>query len=115
MASDAEIEINVFLPLNFIRDNAPIYAKAKAERVYLEEFRKSKKAMLMKEVQAEYPSVAAQEREAYSHPEYLELLEGLREATEQEECLRWRMIAAQAKISAWQTFEATRRVEAKTL
>jgi len=32
-----------------IRDKAPAYGEAKAQRVYLEEFRKSKKAMLMKD------------------------------------------------------------------
>ena len=32
-----------------IRDKAPAYGAAKAQRVYLEEFRKSKKALLMKE------------------------------------------------------------------
>ena len=32
-----------------IRDKAPKYGEAKAQRVYLEEFRKSKKAMLMRE------------------------------------------------------------------
>ena len=32
-----------------IRDKAHDYGKAKAQRVYLEEFRRSKKAMLMKD------------------------------------------------------------------
>jgi hypothetical protein len=40
-----ESEVNVFRCLDFLRDNAPAYAKAKAERVYMEEFRKSKKAI----------------------------------------------------------------------
>jgi hypothetical protein len=34
--------------VDFIFKNASSYAKAKAERVYLEEFRKTKKAILMK-------------------------------------------------------------------
>jgi hypothetical protein len=33
--------------VSFIIKHAPLYAKAKAERVYLEEFRKTKKALLM--------------------------------------------------------------------
>lgn len=33
--------------LDYIRDNTPAYAKAKAERTYMDEFRKSKKAMLI--------------------------------------------------------------------
>ena len=32
-----------------IRDRAPLYGEAKAQRVYLEEFRKSKKAILMRD------------------------------------------------------------------
>ncbi len=107
--------INIFKALDFLRDTAPLYAKAKAERIFLEEFRKSKKAMLMKAVEREYPSAAAQEREAYAHPEYLELLDALRIATEEEEKLRWRMTAAQAKCSVWQTLEATKRIEMKVV
>lgn len=110
-----EAEINIFRALDFIRDNAPVYAQAKADRVYLEEFRKSKKALLMKAAEPSYPSAAAQEREAYSNPEYVELLEGLRAATEKEERLRWLMIAAQARIECWRTMESTRRIEAKTV
>ena len=114
MTPDAEI--NIFDALNFIRDKAPAYAKAKSERIYLEEFRKSKKAMLMCDAEiAGHKSAAAQEREAYSHPDYLALLDGLKVAVEQEETFRWRFIGAQAKIEAWRTIEANRRAEAKTL
>ena len=63
--------------VDFILENAPRYAKAKAERIYLEEFRKTKKALLMKvAMEAGYESAAAQEREAYAHPDYQVLLKG---------------------------------------
>jgi hypothetical protein len=111
-----ESEINIFRSLDFIRDNAPAYAKAKAERVYLEEFRKSKKALLMRDAEiAGHKSAAAQEREAYAAPEYLVVLDGLKAAVEQEESMRWLIVAAQAKIEVWRTIEANRRAEAKTL
>lgn len=110
-----ENEINIFKALDYLRDTAPAYAKAKAERVYLEEFRKSKKSMLMKAVEAQYPSAAAQEREAYSHQDYLALLEALKNATEEEERLRWMIIAAQAKIECWRSLESSRRFEAKVI
>jgi len=42
--SDDDSQINIFRALDFIRDNAQPYANAKAQRVYLENFRKSKKA-----------------------------------------------------------------------
>lgn len=113
---NSDTEINIFRSLDFIRDNAPLYAKAKSERVYLEEFRKSKKALLMRAAEeVGHKTGAMQEREAYAHPEYMQLLDGLRAAVEEEEKYRWLMVAAQAKIEAWRTIEANRRAEAKTL
>jgi hypothetical protein len=113
---NSDSEISIFKALDFIRDNAPKYAKAKSERVYLEEFRKSKKAMLMQEAEINgHKSAVAQEREAYAHKDYMALLDGLRVAVEQEESLRWLIVGAQAKIEVWRTIEANRRAEAKTL
>ena len=40
-------EIDPQKAVDYLRDNADKFAKAKAERVYLEEFRKSKKSLLM--------------------------------------------------------------------
>jgi hypothetical protein len=108
-----ETELNIFKCLDFLRDNAPAYAKAKADRIYLEEFRKTKKAILMSSSPSN--SAAMQERDAYAHSDYQSLLEGLKEATEREENLRWMMVAAQAKIEVWRTLESSRRYEAKTL
>jgi hypothetical protein len=111
-----DAEINVFLALDFIRDNAPAYAKAKSERVYLEEFRKTKKALLMREAElAGHKTAATQEREAYANEAYAQLLEGLKAAVEEEERLRWLIVAAQAKIECWRTIESSRRIEARTL
>lgn len=86
---------------------APLYAQAKAERVYLEEYRKTLKATIMREHGA-LPAVA-QEREAYADQRYVTHLEGLRAATEQEETLRWRLVAAQAAIDVWRSTEASNR------
>lgn len=105
-------DIDIFKALDWLRDSAPLYAKAKAERVYLEEYRKSKKAMLMKAVEKDYPSAAGQEREAYSNPEYIKLLEALKIAVEQEETLRWRIVACEARIECWRSLESSRRFEA---
>ena len=87
------------------------FAKAKAERVYLEEYRKSLKAILMK--RSLETAVNAQEREAYSDPEYLQLLQGIKEATEIEEKLRWDLIGAQARVEIWRTEQANNRAEGK--
>ncbi|KVC81423.1 hypothetical protein WI75_08650 [Burkholderia ubonensis] len=106
----------MFRALDFIRDNAPAYAQAKAQRVYLENFRKSKKALLMRAAEMRgHKTAAMQEREAYADPGYVEVLAALQEATEKEESLRWLMTAAEAKIEAWRTIESTRRAEARAL
>jgi len=98
--------------LDFIRDNATPLAQAKANRIYLEEFRKTQKAILMREAEDDgMVTIAAQEREAYSHEKYQKLLLGLKEAVQEEERLRWLMIAAQAKIEVWRSFESSKRAE----
>ena len=83
------------------------HAKAKAERIYLEEYRKSLKAILMK--RSLENTVNAQEREAYSDPEYTQHLRALQAAVETEEEVRWGLIAAQARIDVWRSQEASNR------
>ena len=97
--------------VDYIIANAKKFAKAKAERVYLEEYRKSLKAILMK--QSMESAVNAQEREAYSHDDYVQLLHGLKEAVEIEEKLRWDLIGAQARVEIWRTEQANNRAEGK--
>lgn len=116
MAMPEQEEIKIFRALDFIRDNAPFYAKAKAERIYLEEFRKTKKALLMRDAEiAGHKSAVAQEREAYANETYRQLLEALRDSVEAEEKFRWQFVSAQARIEVWRTIEANKRSEAKQL
>lgn len=103
-------EIDPNLAVDFLLKNAGLFAKAKAERVYLEEFRKSKKALLMQEAFcAGVDTMAGQERDAYARSEYRELLEGLKAAVEIEESLKWKMTAAQLRVEIWRTNEASNR------
>lgn len=97
--------------LQELRDLADEFAEAESKRVYLEAFKHSKLAILMKEFEGRYSTVAAQEREARAHPEYLELLEGLREATHIAERARWHLRIAERGSSLYQTQEATKRAE----
>jgi hypothetical protein len=97
--------------VDYIFDNAKLYAKAKAERVYLEEFRKSQKALLMKRSLEE--SIGAQEREAYAHEDYRKLIKGLQAAVEMEERLRWELVAAQTRVEIWRTEQANLRAEGR--
>jgi hypothetical protein len=95
------------IAIDFIIANSRKFAEAKAQRIYLEEFRKSKKALLMAHSDAK--TAVEREQYAYSHPEYLELLEGMRAAIEQEEYLKWKMTAAQIVTECWRTEQANNR------
>jgi len=99
--------------VNYIIENAGKFAAAKSQRVYLEEFRKSKKAILMGQSAAK--SAVEREQYAYAHEDYLALLGGLKAAIEVEEKLRWDLIAAQARIEIWRTQSANDRSQDKTL
>ena len=99
------------LAVDYIIANAKRFAEAKANRIYLEEYRKSLKAILMKRSQEE--SLGGQEREAYAHEEYKQLLQGLKEAIQVEEKLRWDLIAAQARVDIWRSEQANLRMEGK--
>ena len=103
MISDEDIEKEV----DWLATSTRLCAKARAERLYLEHYTKVLQSLLM----AEHPdlSVAAQEREACKDDRYLTHLDGLREAIEKDEALRFRRAAAEAKLSAWQTMQATER------
>ncbi len=93
--------------VDFIIKKAGEFAKAKAQRVYLEEFRKSKKALLMSECLEK--AANAREQYAYAHHEYIELLSGLQAAVEVEEELKWQLVAAQARVEVWRSQEASNR------
>ena len=98
--------------LQELRDQAGAFAAAESERIYLNHFRKAKLAMLMKDREvAGITTVAAQERDARAHPEYLELLIGLREATKIAEENRWLLNIAMRGSSLYQTQQATIRAE----
>lgn len=100
--------------VEYIIAKAPVFAKAKADRIFLEEFRKSKKALLMKDALSKGIEAAnAQEREAYADPEYQELLRGLQAAIEAEETLKWMLEAARMKTDIWRTEQANIRLEVK--
>ena len=97
--------------IQYLIDTAPLYAKAKSDRMFLEGYIKTRKAELMSHVGTE--TLGKQETFAYAHPRYLEILEGIREAVETEEKYRWLMTAAQARISVWQTEQYNARLEIK--
>lgn len=93
--------------LDYLRDNADEAAKARAERVYVEEYRKVVKAQIMKE--HSQLSAVLQEREAYADPRYVAHLGVIAEAVTRDERCRFMLSAAEAKIEAWRTQSSNER------
>ena len=106
-------DIDIFHTLEYIKNTAQKYAKAKSERVYYEGYGKVLKARIMSEDKSQ--PVNAQERNAYAHPEYLEYIENLKTAIAVEEEYRWKLIAAQALVEVWRSLSANQRAENKVL
>jgi hypothetical protein len=91
----------------FIQANARAYAQAKADRMHLEKFLGSKKALLMQA--SDKATSAAKEMDALAHPEYIALLDGLKVAVYQEEALKSLIGAAEIKVEIWRSTEASAR------
>ena len=86
--------------LHFINSKSEKYARAKADRVYLEEFRKSQKAILINQAEREGRKTGLErEAYAYAHEDYINLLAGIREAIQIEEKLRWQLFSAKENIN----------------
>lgn len=105
--TDASIE----KVLDWLQENATKAAQSRATRIYLEEARKSLKATLMAE-HKDLP-LGAQEREAYRDQRYLDHLEAMRTAVEEDEKARWLMVTAQARIEAWRSIQANQRTQGR--
>ena len=103
MITDEEVE----KAIDYLRDSAPQAAQSRANRLYLDEFRKSLKALIMKEHQ--HLPVGAQEREAYADERYQKHLQAMQSAIELDEKNRFMRVAAEAKIEAWRSFSANHR------
>ena len=100
-------ETDVERALHWLTENAGPAAKARAERLYVEDFRKVIKARLM----AEHDNLSAvlQERHALADERYLQHLEAIRQAVEIDEKNRFLRSAAEAKIEAWRTMCSNER------
>lgn len=105
-------DISPYKALDFMRDNAPLYAQAKAHVTYMTEYRKTLKAMLMNKCNAKTQS--EKEAFAYAHPDYQAHLVAQAAAIEEAERLRWLMVAAEAKIEVWRSLESSARAEGRS-
>lgn len=95
------------------RKAAEQFAEHQAHKEYLEEWKKSQKALLMKQAEEANPgmSAALQEREALRHPEYQETLEGLKRATELAIKHRFQLKRFEIRMDEWRTRQSTRKAE----
>ena len=103
MITDEEIE----KALAYLRDSASKAAKARAEKLYLDEYCKPLKSLIMRENTSE--AIGAQEARALADPRYKTHLEALKAASEASDYLIFMREAADAKLRAWQTMRATER------
>lgn len=107
MISDTDIE----KCLDYLRNNAGEAAKAKANREYLDEYKKVLKATIMRELAGE--SLGAQEARALADPRYAQHLTVWRDCVEKDEFFRWMKSSAEAKIEAWRTQSSNERAKGK--
>ena len=103
MVNDAALE----KALDYLRDTALDAANARATRLYLDDYSRVIKAMVMSEHLAE--PVNAQERFAYSDLRYRNHLEALKVAIFEDEKARFLREAAAVKIEVWRSIQANER------
>lgn len=111
-------EIDPIKALDYIRDNSAAYGKAKAERVWIENYLKSLKAILMSEIKPigdKEMALGAKEMVAYSHQRYLDQLDALKIAVEKEETLKYLLEGAKMKVEVYKVQEYTKRTELRNL
>ena len=99
--------------LDSIEINAPEYAKAKAERVHLDDYRKVQLALLFEKAIGK--TVAERENWCKAHVQYQEVLTEHANAVERETALYWKLKLAETHIEVWRTIQASRRREAQIL
>ena len=99
--------------LDSIEINAPEYARAKAERIHLDDYRKVQLAILFEHAVGK--TVAEKESWCKAHAQYAEVLTEHANAVERETALYWNLKLAETQIEVWRTIQASRRREAQIL
>ena len=100
------------LRLQELRKKSAEYGEAHADVAYLERFEKAKLAILKKEYGVQgAKSDAAQETLARADPEYIKVLEALRDATGRKEKIRYELEIIKLIVGVWQTQQANERQE----
>jgi hypothetical protein len=105
MIDDTDVEN----ALEYLENSAIPAAQARADRVYVEAYRSSLEALLMKESDDGETAAVIQKRNAHAHETYLAHLNAIRDAVFEDERHRFLREAARARIDAWQTMSANQR------
>lgn len=103
--------INPYEAMDWLRDNAEELGRAKAYMIFKTEQRKTIKSELMR--QSTDKTESAKESYAYAHERYKKHLEEMYDAIAEYETLRILMVAAEVKLEAWRSLEATARNEVR--
>jgi len=100
--------------LEEIEETGPLYAKAKARRMQLEAYIKTKKATLFAQAHM-CKTIAEKENWCIAHPDYKEIIDAHVDAVQEEEALRWLLKLSEMQVEVWRTIQATKRTEARVL
>jgi hypothetical protein len=106
-------ELEAQKAIDFIRDNAPAFAKAKSDRTYIENYLKVVKAKEM--ANSDKKTLGDREIDAYMSMEYEAQLRGMRQAVAVEEELKYRMEAAKLRFEHYKIECFNNRVEARAM
>lgn len=93
--------------VDWLRDNADAAAKAKAERLYLEQWIKTVRAQ--ETLASEAKTASEREAEGQASTRFQEAIVAYKAAVEADERHRFMREAAAAKIEAWRTLNANLR------
>jgi len=99
--------------LDWLREAASKAAKARAERLYLEEHLGHIRSKIALECMEAGHSAAKADVTARASDAYKTALDGYKVAVEADELYRWRRAASDAILSAWQTMNANDRAMGK--
>lgn len=94
--------------LQFMFDQSLLLGAFKADLEYLDDFKKTKVALLMNESLEK--TAVAREQYALSHPEYEELLEAIKEANQEYHSINWFLKACEAFVEVWRAKQYANKV-----
>lgn len=99
--------------IDFLRDNAPAFAKAKSDRTYIENYLKVVKAKEM--ANSDKKTLGDREIDAYMSMDYETQLQAMRTAVATEEELKYLMEAAKLRFEHYKIECFNNRVEARAM